>query len=944
MLKGECWNLKTKSYVCADRKTNFNNIQAAKRLVQIEVSDRVEKNDKHQDCFIKEILEWEEESKWFVPTKAFTFILKHIDERVLTVVGNPDDALGQYRLVQSNVDQWKQYEIRIARLLENTTAVVLSSCRSNVFIDKQCQSLLIFSGCLCDLNYGDNAIDTQEKLTIAKSYLSQQTISEDMSDVDSFDMFPLLCRLYTERVTWSSIKFFHDPFNFYREELDGFYKEDGGIKCCSLFLCVIHNGWLDQTILMDESDSVFLPKFKTIFAEFGFNQDMSKENVIGSLDTLLNIYLKKRDDEFHILHDRLFDFLCFYFGQRHQQLMIKYADSRMIKDRTVLKTLQTSPHEFTILIDRQNENDYIHRLVKDMLSGYLDDVLFNNQIRYKDFRLKLLAHLQKLDDDDLTVTNVFSDIVIDENDKPSQLIPVDFACKYGYTELFEFFLSKTKNINAYEGNNIPLITACRKGDEHMTCVLLDKGADVNQTDSLGCSPLLWSCVYWNISIIKMLLNKGADINNIEVCSKSSPLIWPCLGEFLYLYDSASITKNYINEHIFTIEHIIHTFLTVLQNGYSRGCIIANETCVHDKAPGLLSSVQTILEKIYRGDMEVHPDVRFRYNTTDQISPSIEIMNLLFDTGVAIDTCSIGGISALSFACMIDINNSQSVRYILSKGGKVNTYDNEGKCPLYIALRLGKEGLIKLLIDNGANVNLLIDGISLIDMAIGIKNISIFDSLIKAGANINHCYENGSTLLHCAITFRDEKLIRSLLKMGISVHCKNYSGDTPLMIAVNLGLVNVVAIVIKEGAGVDIINSKGISPLMIASAKGDADIVKIILREKLQFNKNRTVDCLFSACRNDHVEVVGLLLEKGYDVNITEPNNGNTCLLESSRDGYTSMVSLLLDKDANVNASNRDGDTPLIIASKNGHTAIVRLLVTKGACMYTSNEKGESFQS
>ncbi|VDI19545.1 Hypothetical predicted protein [Mytilus galloprovincialis] len=852
-----------------------------------------------------------------------------------------DDACGQFTLVQSNVDQWKQYETRIARIIESATVIIISSCRSNVFMDKQCQSLLIFSGCRCDLNDGEYAIDKQEKITIAKNYLSQQTMSEVESDLDSFDMFPLLCRLYTERVTWSSIKFFYDPFNFYKEEMDGFYKEDGWIRCCSLFLCVINSGLLNQTILMDESESVFWQKFKTIFAEFGLKPDLSRKSVIDSLDTLVNSYIKKRDDEFHILHDRLFDFLCYYFGQRHQRLMINYADSRMIRDRTLLKSLGKIPQEFTILIDRQNETEYIHRLVKDMLSGYLDDVLYNHQIRYEDFRLKLLAHLQKLDDSDLTVTNIFSDFVIDENEKPSSLIPVDFACKYGYTELFEFFLSKTKNINAYEGSNIPLITACRKGDKFMTGLLLEKGADVNQTDVLGGSPLTWSCVYGNLSIVKMLLNKGADITYIDVCSECCPLVWPCLGELLCLHEQTYITQNEIDELFFTIEHIIHTFLTVLQNGYSRGCIVANETCAHGKPPGLVNAVQTILEIIYRGNIEVYPHVRIQPNTTNQISPFIEIMNLFLDRGVDIDKYSIGGLTALSFACMIDIENSQSVSYLLSKGASVNKYEKEGTFPVHIAIRLGNEGLVKLLIDNGANINLPVDGISPIDWAISKHNIPIIDSLIEAGANINHRYKNGFTLLHFAIKRRDEKLIKSLLKGGISVHYEDRSGDTPLIIAVNLSLVNVVAILIKEGAEVDTYNSKGVSPLMLASSKGDVNIVKIMLQEKLLFTKIHSVDCLFSACRNQHLEVVILLLEKGYDINITEPNNGNTCLLEASRDGYTSMVALLLDKAANVNASNRNWDTPLIMASKNGHTHIVRLLVAKGAYMYRSNKKGES---
>lgn len=47
---------------------------------------------------IKETQEWEEESKWFVQTKAFIFIIRHVDQRVLTVVGNT--GMGKSMLLQ----------------------------------------------------------------------------------------------------------------------------------------------------------------------------------------------------------------------------------------------------------------------------------------------------------------------------------------------------------------------------------------------------------------------------------------------------------------------------------------------------------------------------------------------------------------------------------------------------------------------------------------------------------------------------------------------------------------------------------------------------------------------------------------------------------------------------------------------------------------------------
>ncbi|CAG2205155.1 unnamed protein product [Mytilus edulis] len=208
-----------------------------------------------------------------------------------------------------------------------------------------------------------------------------------------------------------------ESIRFLKTELDSFNNKDGVLRCCSLFLCVIHGGSLNHDKLMDETESEFYRTLKATFEAFDINQSISRKEVLDNLDTHLNIYLKKKDGQYSVLHHRLLDFLFYYFGQRYQQLIINFADSEMIRDRTVLQSLDIIPQEFTILIDGQNETDYIQRLVNDMLSDHINDVLYNHQMIHKDFRSKLVSHLQKLNDDDLTVTYVFSSIILKQTEK-----------------------------------------------------------------------------------------------------------------------------------------------------------------------------------------------------------------------------------------------------------------------------------------------------------------------------------------------------------------------------------------------------------------------------------------------------------------------------------------------------------------------------------------------
>jgi ankyrin repeat protein len=68
----------------------------------------------------------------------------------------------------------------------------------------------------------------------------------------------------------------------------------------------------------------------------------------------------------------------------------------------------------------------------------------------------------------------------------------------------------------------PLLWAVRGGSNDAVSMLIQKGADVNQLDELGRSPLIVSCFNSNINIAKELINSGADVNYCE--GSTSPLI------------------------------------------------------------------------------------------------------------------------------------------------------------------------------------------------------------------------------------------------------------------------------------------------------------------------------------------------------------------------------------------------------------------------------------
>ena len=77
------------------------------------------------------------------------------------------------------------------------------------------------------------------------------------------------------------------------------------------------------------------------------------------------------------------------------------------------------------------------------------------------------------------------------------------------------FIRSGANVNELDANgSSPLMTACRWGNIAMVRLLLNNGAKADEPRSVkGRTPLMISCAYYGgITITKLLVDKGANIN------------------------------------------------------------------------------------------------------------------------------------------------------------------------------------------------------------------------------------------------------------------------------------------------------------------------------------------------------------------------------------------------------------------------------------------------
>jgi len=139
----------------------------------------------------------------------------------------------------------------------------------------------------------------------------------------------------------------------------------------------------------------------------------------------------------------------------------------------------------------------------------------------------------------------------------------------------------------------------------------------------------------------------------------------------------------------------------------------------------------------------------------------------------------------------------------------------------------------------------------------------------------------------------EKTSAALLNEA-SVHARSREGTPLIVLAVAARSLDVVKLLIENGARPDDKSRKDeTTALTLAAANGDLDIVTYLLDHKAGINEPGELreTALIKAARFQRAEVVKLLVERGADLDETDPT-GATALDIAERNGSSAIVSLL----------------------------------------------------
>jgi Ankyrin repeats (3 copies)/Ankyrin repeat len=141
-----------------------------------------------------------------------------------------------------------------------------------------------------------------------------------------------------------------------------------------------------------------------------------------------------------------------------------------------------------------------------------------------------------------------------------------------------------------------------------------------------------------------------------------------------------------------------------------------------------------------------------------------------------------------------------VKLLLEQGADVNDggyHDlRSAWSPLCTAAKYGHEPIVKVLLDHGANIHAADHtGWTAIGAASKAGYVGIVHLLLEKGANVSVRNESDWTPLHTAALYNRAEVIKVLLNWGADVQVKDDQGRTPLLVAINAGHEDIVRLLL-----------------------------------------------------------------------------------------------------------------------------------------------------
>jgi len=472
------------------------------------------------------------------------------------------------------------------------------------------------------------------------------------------------------------------------------------------------------------------------------------------------------------------------------------------------------------------------------------------------------------------------------------------AAETGKVELVQILLNYGADVDAPGCSALPF--ACiSKHAEQLLSTLLAAGADVNG-ELAGRTALHAAAAKGGVAIVQMLLRAGADVNALGCVALSLAAESTHAGQVVPILLAAGANA--------TTEHGSVALVSVAEQGnvdlvkllLAAG---ADVNSPHGRSAlemaifGGYDNVAAVLRSAGAGLNAYRSDFGDTVLSSAVASDDINRIHKLLAAGVRVNEYypahtgpdDVWVTNALPMAA--ENGNNTMIQILLQAGADIDAsaitlsedlepdergllidptqddHDGLGRTALLSAVRNGRDDLVHMLINAGANVNARpqpFGGWTALQAAVKRGNAKLVQILLDAGADVNAPAHTdcGRTALQAAATQGHIELVQLLLKVGAEVNAPaaETCGVTALQGAAIQGQLAIALMLIKAGADPNAPTAKfdGRTALEGAAENGRLDMVQLLLNAKADIGGKYAERARDLALNNGHAVVAGIL--------------------------------------------------------------------------------------
>ncbi len=429
---------------------------------------------------------------------------------------------------------------------------------------------------------------------------------------------------------------------------------------------------------------------------------------------------------------------------------------------------------------------------------------------------------------------------------PDGSTPLHWAVHFDRGDLAQRLLKAGADANAATDLGVtPLGLACENGSSSMVQLLLQSGAQTTPPTA-AVPPLLTAARVGNVDVVRALLAKGANPNGREPQRQQTALMWAAA-----------------NAHPDVVDVLLRAGAAVDARTRTKGVVVQRAS----RYSGVVSREEGLAS---RGVIEIPTGgstaLLFAARVGDAASA-----RLLLAAGAKVNDISPDGTTALVIA--VHSGQREVASLLLEKGAAVNAAGS-GYTALHAAVLRGDAALVSQLLDHGADREATVTqgtpsrrysrdyafneawiGATPLWLAARFAEIGILRELLQKGANVHATTKDRTNAMTAVITagvefgpsasdrrerrldplditaladnrtaFEKEALdvVRVLADAGVDVNVVNAAGDSALHQAAAKGYPTIVQFLAERGARLEVKNARGATPLAMTVSRRGGD--------------------------------------------------------------------------------------------------------------------------